>query len=162
MANLDITFRQQIERTDIDAIGKIVQSSGFFSSAEIDIALELACEKLEEGTASSYEFLFAEVENIVCGYSCFGLIPLTSASYDLYWIAVNDNMRSQSIGKKLLSKSEEIIFGLGGRRIYVETSSRNQYRPTHNFYENCGYHKEAILKDFYSTGDSKIIYSKAL
>jgi ribosomal protein S18 acetylase RimI-like enzyme len=162
MTTLNIKFRQQIKQTDIEAIEKIVSSSGFFSSAEIEVALELAYEKLAEGAASSYEFLFAEVENIVCGYSCFGLISLTSASYDLYWIAVNHNIRGQSIGKKLLSKAEEIIFGLGGRRIYVETSSRNQYRPTHSFYEKCGYHKEAILKDFYFPGDSKIIYSKAL
>ena len=153
MTTLNIKFRQQIKQTDIEAIEKIVRSSGFFSSAE---------EKLVEGAASSYQFLFAEVENIVCGYSCFGLIPMTSVSYDLYWIAVNDKIRGQSIGKKLLSKSEEIIFSLGGQRIYVETSSRNQYRPTHNFYESCGYHKEAILKDFYSAGDSKIIYSKGL
>jgi ribosomal protein S18 acetylase RimI-like enzyme len=162
MTTLNIKFRQQIKQTDIEAIEKIVRSSGFFSSAEIDIALELAEEKLVEGAASSYQFLFAEVENIVCGYSCFGLIPMTSVSYDLYWIAVNDKIRGQSIGKKLLSKSEEIIFSLGGKHIYVETSSRNQYRPTHNFYESCGYHKEAILKDFYSAGDSKIIYSKGL
>ncbi len=162
MINLNITFRREIKQTDIEAIENIVTSSGFFSSAEIEVALELALEKLAEGAASSYEFLFAEVENIVCGYSCFGLIPLTSASYDLYWIAVNDKIRGQSIGKKLLSKAEEIIFGLGGRRIYVETSSRNQYRPTHSFYEKCGYHKEAILKDFYFAGDSKIIYSKEL
>ncbi len=139
-----------------------MRSSGFFSPVEIDVALELAYEKIADGAASSYHFLFAEKKNIVCGYSCFGLIPLTSASYDLYWIAVNDNLRGQSIGKKLLSRSEKIISSLGGKRIYVETSSRNQYLPTHNFYENYGYHKEAILKDFYSTGDSKIIYSKAL
>ncbi|MGD0021937.1 MAG: GNAT family N-acetyltransferase [Smithellaceae bacterium] len=162
MINLNITFRREIKQTDIEAIENIVTSSGFFSSAEIEVALELAYEKLAEGAASSYEFLFAEVKNIVCGYSCFGLIPLTSASYDLYWIAVNDNLRGQSIGKKLLSKSEKVIFSLGGRRIYVETSSRNQYRPTHNFYENCGYQNEAILKDFYSIGDSKIIYVKSL
>jgi ribosomal protein S18 acetylase RimI-like enzyme len=162
MTTLNIKFRQQIKQTDIEAIEKIVRSSGFFSPVEIDIAVELAEEKLAEGTASSYEFLFVEYKNIVCGYSCFGLIPMTSDSYDLYWIAVNDNLRGQSIGKKLLAKSENIIFSLGGRRIFVETSSRNPYRPTHNFYESCGYHKEAILKDFYSAGDSKIIYSKEL
>jgi ribosomal protein S18 acetylase RimI-like enzyme len=162
MTNLNITFRQQIKQTDIVAIEKIVRSSGFFSPVEIDVALELAEEKLAEGTSSSYQFLFAEKKNIVCGYTCFGLISLTSASYDLYWIAVNDNLRGQGLGKKLLAKSENIIFSLGGRRIYVETSSRNPYRPTHNFYESSGYHKEAILKDFYSAGDSKIIYSKEL
>ncbi|MCX5832942.1 MAG: hypothetical protein NTV99_00205 [Deltaproteobacteria bacterium] len=58
--------------------------------------------------------------------------------------------------------TEEKIAGLGGKRIYVDTSSRPLYEPTRLFYEKCGYRKEAVLKDFYAEGDSKFIYSKAL
>ena len=60
------------------------------------------------------------------------------------------------------AKTEEVICSLGGKHIYAETSSRDLYRPTHIFYENCGYLREASLKDFYAEGDSKIIYSKVL
>ena len=162
MTTRNIKFRQQIKPTDIEAIERIVRSSGVFTSAEIEIALELPEEKLAKGTASSYEFLFAEDEKHIWGYTCFGLIPMTFASYDIYWIAVDEHLRGTGLGKKLMAKSEEIIKSLNGSRIYVETSSRTQYNQTHNFYESCGYHKEAILKDFYSTGDSKIIYLKKL
>src|SRR4030042_200192 len=155
-------FRHQIKPTDVAAIETLVLSSGFFSSEEIDIARELAEEKLEMGDASSYHFLFAESEDIVCGYTCFGLIPMTSASYDIYWIAINQHLRGKGLGKKLMEKSEEIIRRWGGKRIYVETASRNQYKSTHAFYESCGYHQEALLKDFYTEGDSKIIYAKIL
>jgi hypothetical protein len=55
-----------------------------------------------------------------------------------------------------------VISSLSGKRIYAETSSRDLYLPTHVFYENCGYLREAFLKDFYADGDGKIIYSKTL
>lgn len=157
-----LIYRQQIMAADPHAISRIVQSSGFFSTEEIAIARELAEEKLAQGNASSYQFLFAENEDGVRGYTCFGLIPATSGSYDLYWIAVDEQFRSQGLGKELMQKTQHFIRGIGGRLIYVETSSRDQYQSTHSFYESCGYQKEAFLKDFYAAGDSKIIYVKTL
>jgi len=157
-----LIYRQQIMAADPHAISRIVRSSGFFSTEEIALARELAEEKLDQGNASSYQFLFAEDKQIVHGYTCFGLIPATSGSYDLYWIAVDDQFRSQGLGKELMQKTQHIILAAGGRLIYVETSSRDQYKTTHSFYESCGYQKVAFLKDFYALGDSKIIYSKIL
>ena len=158
----NLIYRQQIQHSDIEAIADIVKSSGFFSAEEIDIALELAEEKLTQPHDSSYRFLFAEDKKHVVGYTCFGLIPATSGSYDLYWIAVDEQLRGAGLGKDLMKKTEKIIYDLGGKQIYAETSSRHQYQPTHNFYESCGYQKEAFLKDFYIEGDSKIIYVKTL
>ncbi|MEN6432182.1 MAG: GNAT family N-acetyltransferase [Smithella sp.] len=158
----DLIYRQQIQHSDIGAIAGIVKSSGFFSGEEVEIAIELAEEKLERQEASSYRFLFAEDEKRVVGYTCFGLIPATSGSYDLYWIAIDEQLRGAGLGKDLMKRTENIIYDLGGKRIYLETSSRHQYQPTHGFYESCGYRKEAILKNFYHEGDSKIIYAKTL
>jgi GNAT superfamily N-acetyltransferase len=157
-----ITYRELIKPSDLAAIARIVQSSSFFSAAEIDLACELAGEKLADGKASSYQFLFGEGDDCVRGYTCFGLIPATAGSYDLYWIAVDHSFRTKGLGKQLLQKTEDIIRSRGGEHIYAETSSRRQYEPTHRFYENCGYIREAYLKDFYAPGDSKIIYSKKL
>ena len=156
------TYRQQIQPSDIGAIADIVKSSGFFSDDEVEIAIELAEEKLERQEASSYRFLFAENENRVIGYTCYGLIPATSSSYDLYWIVVSKDLRGHGLGKFLMAETEKFIYQSGGRQVYAETSSRDQYKPTHGFYENCGYRKEAFLKDFYMEGDSKIIYAKTL
>ena len=106
--------------------------------------------------------MFAENDGEVVGYTCYGLIPATAASYDLYWIAVSETSRGKKLGKMLLQKTEEIIRGMGGKRLYAETSSRAQYASTQKFYQNCGYIAEAVLKDFYAHCDSKIIYSKVL
>ena len=157
-----VTYREQIKSSDLDAIAGIIKSSGLFSAAEINLACELANEKISDGSASSYQFLFGEDDGLVWGYTCFGLIPATVGSYDLYWIAVDNHLRARGMGKQLLKKTENIIRNLGGRRIYAETSSRHQYQTTHKFYEGCGYIQEAFLKDFYAEGDSKIIYSKII
>jgi ribosomal protein S18 acetylase RimI-like enzyme len=157
-----VTYRQHIQPSDIEAIADLVESSGFFSDEELEIAIELAEEKLEIKEASSYRFLFAEEEEHVIGYTCYGLIPATSSSYDIYWIVVSNNLRGQGLGKLLMAETEKLIHLSGGRQIYAETSSREQYKSTRKFYEGCGYHQEAFLKNFYSYGDGKIIYSKAI
>lgn len=157
-----IIYRQDIEPADLGAVLNLVQSSGFFSAAEIELACELAADRLEHGRQSAYQFLFAQDSDQLIGYTCYGLIPATAGSYDLYWIVISETMRGQGFGKILLQKTESLIRNDGGIRLYAETSSRSQYTPTHRFYENCGYIAEAVLKDFYVPGDSKIIYTKVL
>ena len=155
-------FREHIVLSDVKAIEDIVRSSGFFSPSEIEIACELAQDRLDRGQESSYQFLFLEDQGKVVGYTCYGLIPATSGSYDLYWIAIAHHMRGRGLGKILLQKTEEQIVTHDGRVVYAETSSRAQYIPTQLFYEHCNYLPEAVLNDFYAVGDSKIIYSKLL
>ena len=156
------TYRQNIKPSDIEAIAGLVESSGFFSDEEIEIAIQLAEEKLDQKDASSYRFVFAEDDERVLGYTCYGLVPATAYSYDVYWIVVSDDLRGQGVGKLLMAETEQLIRQSGGRQIYAETSSREQYKPTQKFYEACGFHQEAFLKNFYNEGDSKIIYAKAL
>lgn len=155
-----LMFREDILPTDCRSIARIVRSSGFFSGEEVTVAVELASERLEKGVASGYRFLFAELFGSVVGYTCFGPIPFTHSSYDLYWIAVHNDFRHLSVGTQLISRTEEIISLLGGHRVYVETSSRAIYRPTRQFYIKCGYTEEAILEDYYAPGDGKVIYVK--
>ena len=96
------------------------------------------------------------------GYTCYGLIACTLASYDLYWIAVEESHRGGGLGRVLLEESERRIKAVGGQRVYIETSNRAQYLPTRGFYLRCGYSEEAVLKDFYAPGDDKVIYSRAV
>jgi len=157
-----ISYRQEIRPSDPEAVLQIVRSSGFFSSAEVEVAHELVCDGLANAQSSSYRFLFAQYRKVVVGYTCYGLIPATAGSYDLYWIAVTDQMRGRGLGKNLLQKTENLIRSLKGRRLYAETSSRDLYLPTRLFYEKCRYLREAVLVDFYAPGDSKMIYCKIL
>src|SRR5512139_1266753 len=152
------TWREEPQHSDLRRVREIVVSSGFFSRPEIAVAVELVQERLKKGAESGYHFLFAEKDKKVVGYSCFGPIPCTVESYDIYWIAVQEELRRSGLGVELLKKVEEKIKEMGGNRIYVETSSREQYEPTRLFYSRCGYRREATLENFYSHGDHKVIY----
>ena len=59
-------------------------------------------------------------------------------------------------------ESEKEIIKLGGKRIYVETSGREQYVSTRKFYLACNYEEEAVLEDFYAPGDAKFLYLKVV
>jgi len=157
-----VHLREEVSPRDRKHVRDIVEATGFFSPDEIDVAVELVDERLNKGLESGYEFLFAERDGRPVGYACFGPIACTRSSWDLYWIAVCPEEQGTGIGKLLLHKSEEAIRARGGSRVYVETSSRDQYAPTRAFYERAGYDKEAELVDFYAPGDAKVIYSKSL
>ena len=159
---INYKFRENIKMEDPENIREIVSSTGFFSDDEVKIAVELAEERISKGESSGYNFLFLDVNGKTVGYSCFGPIPATKFSYDLYWIAVHKDYQNYGLGKLILTQSEKAIANLGGKRIYVETSGRDQYISTRKFYLACNYKEEAILEDFYSPGDAKYLYLKVV
>ena len=118
-------------------------------------------ERLQRAAASGYHFVMAEQYGRLVGYACYGQIPCTVGSYDLYWIAVHPDIQGKGLGQRLLQETEHLIRDAGGSRIYVDTSQRLQYASTRAFYENAGYRLDAVLTEFYAPGDNKVIYCKA-
>ncbi|MBN1199173.1 MAG: GNAT family N-acetyltransferase [Bacteroidales bacterium] len=157
-----VTFRTEILPGDEKRIREITTSTGFFYDIEIDVAVELAEEKLREGEKSSYQFIFAERDGLVVAYSCFGLIPGSELSYDLYWIATHNDLRGQGIGKIVLEETHRQIAERGGRNVIAETSTLIKYRPTRHFYEQMGYHEAGRIHNFYKEGDGKVTFVKTL
>ena len=156
------TLRTASRPSDVSAVREIIAATGFFSDEEITIAGELVEETLVKGAAAGYHFIFAESAGTLVGYCCFGPIPLTRESFDIYWVAVMPGQQGSGLGRRLMEIAEDTIRDFGGRRAYADTSSREQYQPTRNFYEAIGYHLEACLPDFYAPGDGKVVYCKIL
>jgi D-alanine-D-alanine ligase len=158
-----IRFREEVRESDVPAIREIVSATGFFTPAEIDVAVELAEERLAKGEASGYHFLFAEDEpGRVLGYACYGPVPATEATYDLYWIAVHPSAQRTGLGMKIMGRAEAAIAAAGGLDVYIETSSRALYGPTQAFYARAGYRLAAEFPDFYAAGDGKLVFVKRL
>lgn len=156
-----IEFRTHLIPDDSQAIGELLESTGFFHSYEIDVAKELSDLNLEKGAEpSGYHFIVAHENKQMLGYCCFGLNPCTKSSYDLYWIAVHKNQMNRGIGRKLMTLAEQSIAKLGGTIVWVETSGRAIYEPTRAFYLVIGYEKVAVMPDFYAPGDDKVVFMK--
>jgi ribosomal protein S18 acetylase RimI-like enzyme len=156
-----IAFRTHLIPGDSQNIEKLLESTGFFHSYEIDVAKELSDLNLEKGAeASGYHFIVAHESEEMLGYCCYGLNPCTASSYDLYWVAVHKNQMNRGIGRKLMTLAEQSVVNLGGSIVWVETSGRAIYEPTRLFYLAIGYEKIAVMPDFYAPGDDKIVFMK--
>lgn len=158
----NIVIRNEVQSSDLSDVARLVAATRFFTSAEVEIAVELVQERLARGAASGYEFSVAETDGAFVGYACFGEIPCTVGSYDLYWIVVDPGCQRAGIGRRLMQEVESRVQRLGGRAIYIDTSGREQYASTRQFYARCGYRQIATLPDFYAPEDPKQIYWRAV
>lgn len=160
--NPNLTLRTDVLPSDVKAVADIVTSTGNFSAEEISIAAELVQERLDKGIESGYFFVFGELDGRVVSYTCFGPIPATKSSYDLYWIATRKELHGKGVGKAVQLHTEQIIREMGGTHVWIETSSRDDYIATREFYVRTGAKVAAILDEFYGPGDSKYVFLKRL
>ena len=156
---------RKLEPGDRSRIEEIVVSSGKFNDVEIETALELVDEALNEGEESDYIIVVIEwgkVHTKLHGFACYGPTPLTQGVYDLYWIAVDPAAQRKGSGRYLVEYVERDVIKRGGRMLLIETSSQETYGSTIRFYEKNGYEMVARIKNFYRIGDDKLVFSKEL
>lgn len=166
---VSLAFRSVLGADDASRIEAVTRATGFFSEEEVAIARELAEENLAKGeVASGYFFLILDAPVVgssaseTDAYACFGPIPGTRGSFDLYWIVVAPSAQGRGLGRALVHAVEERVRSAGGKRLYADTSSRPQYAPTRAFYERCGFARVATLDDYYDAGDGKVMYAKVI
>jgi ribosomal protein S18 acetylase RimI-like enzyme len=133
-----------------------------FAPVDFTVACELLDAYLEDVSGSGYPTLVIEDGGEIAGYVCYGPTPLTEGVWDIYWIAVAPRSRGKGYGRKLIVTVEQKISQAGGRMVLIETSSTEPYEPARKLYLALGYTLEAVVRDFYKTGDDKLIYRKTL
>jgi GNAT superfamily N-acetyltransferase len=155
-------WREAVKPEDGERVRSLVAATGMFSAEEIAIAEELVQERVARGRASGYEFVLLEEDGTLVGYACYGPIPGSASSHDLYWIAVHPDRQGRGFGHQILARAEAAMKRGGAQRVYIDTSTSARYTPTRAFYAAAGFALAAELPDFYRPGDGKAIYSKAL
>lgn len=156
-----LCLREQLLPGDLQALRRLLAPLLQFTPEELELAVELAWERLERGAASGYEFLLLENRDAeLAGYACYGRVPCTRQSWDLYWIAVRKERQKTGLGSLLLQLVESRILLQGGGRLYVETSSLPRYTPTRGFYRRAGFMERARFPEFYAPGDDKLVFEK--
>ncbi len=156
-------FRKKLNHSDISFLKDILISTGFFHDSEVAIIEELAAENLDKGEEKSgYIFNIAEKNGNPIGFTCYGKIPGTADSFDLYWIVVHQLYRGNGIGKTLMSMALNDIEKMNGKNVWIETSSRPLYEPTRQFYLETECEFVAELPNYYGPNDNKIIFLKKI
>ncbi len=87
---------------------------------------------------------------------------LTNGTYNLYAIGVRKDVQGKRVGSKMMAYLEHQLKQQGHRILIVETSGTDDFQRTRRFYENLNYRKEAVIQDFWSEGDDKVVYWKRL
>lgn len=158
-----LTMRHNIRLGDIESVRELLQSTGVFTAAELQVAGELVAENLLKGAESSgYHFSMAEEGGGLLAYACYGPVPFTRSVYNLYWIAVKRDVQGRKLARQVLNDTESVIRSSGGDTIYAETSGRSEYAAARGFYTANGFDLFSRYPDFYAPGDDKIVYRKSL
>ena len=157
----DVTIRPMVQ-TDRRIIAELIAAVDNFNQAEVACALELIDSYLTDTLQTDYFVAVAEDTAGLHAYVCWGPVPLTRGTYDLYWIATHPDSRGKGHGRALLAYVEASIKQNGGRLLLAETSAKQTYEGTVAFYRRLGFEETSSIKDFYDVGDDRLIFVKRL
>lgn len=134
-----------------------------FRPEEVSCALELLAAVLDPPEGNTYEArVLCDDGDRPIAYGCFGLTPMTDATYDLYWLVTSAAHRGQGLGATLLAGIEGELRDRGGRTVRVETSSLEGQGGARRFYLRAGYEEVGLIPDFYRPGDDLVTLAKRL
>lgn len=134
-----------------------------FTPEEIEVAMELIDIVLRDPDQKDYQIhCMADEQDEVIGYICYGPVPMTQGTFDLYWIVVDPLAQGQGIGSKLLDFLAGVVKERGGRMILVDTSSIPPYERSQKFYVRHGFQEVARVPDYYHPGNDRITFCKRL
>ena len=160
VAPLDASHRSRVEA--------IVRAAGVFSAEEGAVAMEVFDDAVAESggrkadSVSDYDLLGAFAGDQLVGYAAFGPTPATDRTFDLYWIAVHPDSQGGGAGTTLMDAVERRLADGRARMLVIETSSRDDYAPTRTFYKKRRYQESARLRDFFSSGDDRLVLTRRL
>ena len=151
---------RKLQAKDKDQLVLIIDGTMYFTNEEKKVAIELIDEAINSQTQEYYNFYVYETDSKIVGYYCIGMRALTDGVFDIYWIVVDSTLQNKGIGKQLLEHAENFAKGNNGRWILAETSSKENYIATRNFYFRNNYSMVSQIKDFYTLNDNLIVFGK--
>lgn len=87
---------------------------------------------------------------------------MSDGAWNLCFIAVQPQHQRAGQGGAILAHTEQAVRQKGGRILLIETSSLAAFEKSRAFYTKHGYDEEARIRDYYATGDDKVVFRKAL
>jgi GNAT superfamily N-acetyltransferase len=144
-------------RKDLPGVSSILDGTGLFPSKMLADMAEpyLTC-------TDPHIRLVALSESAVLGFAYCEPERMTDGTYNLLAIAVDPNRQSGGIGQLLVAAVEPLAKTREARILLVETSSLPEYKRTRSFYDQLGFNREAVIREFYAKGEDKVVFSKQL
>jgi ribosomal protein S18 acetylase RimI-like enzyme len=102
------------------------------------------------------------VDGVPAGFVYYAPDTMTFGTWEMWWIAVDPRRHGSGLGRRLVEFCENDVLAAGGRMLFIDTSSLPEYEPTRRFYLALGYEQDAVLRDYFNDGDSKVVFRKRL
>ncbi len=145
---------------DTTALIAIADEIGFQPN-ELDQMSEMLADYFG-GDSDSDRFWLTDDDNGPVGVAYCEPERMTNRTWNLQLIAIRPDRQGQGRGATLLRHVEQTLTACGGRMLLVETSGLPGFERTRTFYRKCSYEEEARIRDFYATGDDKVVFRKVL
>lgn len=148
---------------DADPLCEIAAATGVFKPYEIEALGEVlhdyfAFERDDNGHRSATLL----VDGRVAGFVYYAPDTITFGTWEMWWIAVDPALQGRGLGRLLVKFCEQDVVEAGGRMLFIDTSSLPEYEATRQFYLALGYDQEAVLRDYFNDGDSKVVFRRRL
>ena len=150
-------YIRPVHRDDVAALRSLIDATGLFPGEMLNgMVGSYLAGKADGDTWLTYD------DGTPVAVAYHAPERMTSGTVNLLLIAVHPARQGSGVGTVLMTHVEAELARSGARVLLVETSSLPAFARTRQFYARLGYDEEARIRDFYSAGEDKIIFRKAL
>lgn len=149
---------RKIEINDLEHLKSVIDSNGLFPSDLLD---EMTNDYFSNEKTTDI-WLTKEIDSIPAAVVYCAPERMTEGTFNLYLIAISKNLQGKGIGSEMMAYIENFLRENGNRILLVETSSLPEYELTRKFYDELGYKREAVIREFYQEGEDKVVFWKKL
>lgn len=150
---------RNVQAADLSFLKKTIDSTELFPSELLD---EMIDDYLHNSNSQDIWITSIDEKNTPISVAFCAPEKLTEGTYNLYAIAVHKNHQGKGVGADMMRYLENRLSESNQHLLIVETSSLPTFELTRQFYVQLEYHQEAIIRNFYSKGDDKVIFIKQL
>jgi GNAT superfamily N-acetyltransferase len=147
---------------DTPVLVQLAADTGYFKPHEVEALKEVLDDYHAYNQQHGHRCVTREERSKIIGFAYYAPAAMTDRTWYLYWIAVSKTIQARGVGTELLRHAEDEIRKVGGRVLFIETSSLPLYELTRKFYLKNGYDQDAVLRDYYAEGDSMVVFRKKL
>ena len=142
---------------DLPALKAVIKTNDLFPSQMLD---EMMSDYFNNSDSKDIWFTYEQDEPVAIAYCAPE--KMTEGTWNLYLIAVHPEHQGKGYGTSMMNYIERLLADRGERILLVETSGLDSFKKTRSFYRHCGYEEEARIREFYQTGEDKIVFRKSL